>query len=58
MGIHGWKKVIAITVLIAFIGVGLAWAMEQGSPQFQEKAGTPVGAIRTLDGPANSRYPS
>jgi hypothetical protein len=42
MGIHGLKKVIAITVLVAFIGIGVAWAMEQGSPQFQEKAGTPV----------------
>jgi hypothetical protein len=42
MGIHGWKKVIATTVLIAFIGMGLAWAMEQGSPQFQEKESMPV----------------
>lgn len=42
MGIHGWKKIIAIFLVVAFIGVGVAWAMEQGSPQFQEKAGTPV----------------
>ncbi len=42
MGINGLKKIIAIVVLIAFIGVGLAWALEQSSPQFQEKAGTPI----------------
>ena len=42
MGIQDWKKIIAIFVVVAFIGVGVAWAMEQGTPQFQEKAGTPV----------------
>ena len=41
MGIHGWKKRIAITVLVAFIGTGISWAMEQGSPQFQEQEGKP-----------------
>jgi len=36
------EEEITIVVVIAFIGVGVAWAMEQGSPQFQEKAGTPI----------------
>lgn len=42
MGVQDWKRIIAIFVVVAFIGIGVAWAMEQGSPQFQEKAGTPV----------------
>lgn len=42
MEFHGWKRSIAVAVLIAFIGVGMVWAIEQTGPQFQEKAGTPV----------------
>jgi hypothetical protein len=42
MGVQDWKKIIAIFVLVSFIGMGVAWAMEQGSPQFREKAGTPL----------------
>jgi drug/metabolite transporter (DMT)-like permease len=42
MEFFNWKKIIAIFVVIAFIGIGLAWATEQGSSQFQEKAGTPI----------------
>jgi hypothetical protein len=42
MAIRSLKKITAIFVVIAFIGIGVAWAMEQSSPQFQEKAGTPV----------------
>jgi hypothetical protein len=42
MGIQGWKKIIAIFLVITFIGIGLTWAMEQGSLQFQEKEGTPI----------------
>lgn len=42
MGLFGFRKFVAIGVLIAFLGTGMAWALEQGSPQFQEKAGTPV----------------
>ena len=41
MGVHGWKRIIAITVLIAFIGTGLAWATDQSSPQFQEQEAKP-----------------
>ncbi|MCJ7483485.1 MAG: hypothetical protein MUO31_11020 [Thermodesulfovibrionales bacterium] len=41
MGIHSWRKVIAIFVVIAFIWIGVAWASD-ATPQFQEKAGTPV----------------
>ena len=41
MGVHGWKRIIAITVLIAFIGTGMAWATDQSSPQFQEQEAKP-----------------
>ena len=41
MIIHGFKKIIAITVWIAFIGTGMARASES-TPSFQEKAGTLV----------------
>ena len=42
MSAPGWRKAIAITVLVTFIGTGIAWAMEQSSPQFQEKEGTTI----------------
>jgi len=42
MGISGWKKMMAIWLLLALAWTGMAWAVEQGSPQFQEKAGTPA----------------
>ena len=41
MGIHGWKKKIAIVVMIAFVWAGLIWAADQGTPQFQEQEGKP-----------------
>jgi hypothetical protein len=34
MVVQDWKKIIVIFVVVAFIGIGVAWAMEQGSPQF------------------------
>jgi formylglycine-generating enzyme required for sulfatase activity len=42
MSVQDWKKIIATFVVIAFIGVGMTWALEQSSPQFQEKPGTSV----------------
>ena len=42
MGIRDWQKVIAIAVLLAFVGMGVAWATEQAAPQFQEKEGAPI----------------
>jgi len=41
MEFHNWKKIIAIGVLVAFIGTGMAWATDQSSPQFQEQEGKP-----------------
>jgi hypothetical protein len=41
MGIPGWRKTIAFVIVVSFIGLGLARASES-TPQFQEKAGTPV----------------
>ena len=35
-------KAIAIGVLLAFVGMGIAWAAEQTAPQFQEKEGAPI----------------
>jgi len=42
MGIRDWQKVIAVGVLLAFVGMGAAWAIEQATPQFQEQEGAPV----------------
>ena len=42
MGIRDWQKVIAVGVLLAFIGMGAAWAIEQAAPQFQEKESAPI----------------
>jgi formylglycine-generating enzyme required for sulfatase activity len=42
MGIHKWQKLIAVTLLLAFVGMGVAWTAEQAVPQFQEKEGAPV----------------
>ncbi len=42
MEVHLWKKFIVIGILVAFVGTGVAWAMEQSSPSVQEKAGTPA----------------
>jgi formylglycine-generating enzyme required for sulfatase activity len=42
MGIHKWQKLIAIVVLLAFVGMGIAWAAEQSTPRFQEKEGAPL----------------
>ncbi|MCJ7483696.1 MAG: hypothetical protein MUO31_12120 [Thermodesulfovibrionales bacterium] len=42
MGIYNLKKIIAIFVVVAFIWIGIAWASDSSTPQFQEKAGTPV----------------
>ncbi len=36
------QSVPGFSVVVAFIGVGIAWAMESSTPQFQEKAGTPI----------------
>jgi formylglycine-generating enzyme required for sulfatase activity len=42
MGRHRWQKLIAIGVLLAFVGMGVAWTAEQSAPQFQEKEGAPI----------------
>ncbi|MCX6556694.1 MAG: SUMF1/EgtB/PvdO family nonheme iron enzyme [Candidatus Aminicenantes bacterium] len=42
MKIHNWQKRVAIVVLLAFIGMGVAWTAEQTVPQFQEKEGAPI----------------
>jgi formylglycine-generating enzyme required for sulfatase activity len=42
MGIHKWRKSIAMVVLLAFVAMGIAWATEQAVPQFQEKEGLPM----------------
>jgi len=42
MEIRSWKKTIAVCVLVAFAGTGVAWALEQSAPSFQEKDGPPV----------------
>jgi dienelactone hydrolase len=39
---HAMKKTIAIGVLIAFLGLALAWAAEQAGPSFHEQPGTPM----------------
>lgn len=36
------KKIVVLIILIAFIGIGINWAVEQEAPQFQEKPGTPI----------------
>jgi len=33
---------MAIIVLLAFVGMGLAWTAEQSTPRFQEKEGAPI----------------
>jgi formylglycine-generating enzyme required for sulfatase activity len=42
MGRHHWQKLIAIVVLLAFVGMGIAWTAEPAVPQFQEKEGSPI----------------
>jgi formylglycine-generating enzyme required for sulfatase activity len=42
MKILQWQKPITIMVLLAFVGMGLAWTAEQAVPQFQEKEGAPL----------------
>jgi formylglycine-generating enzyme required for sulfatase activity len=37
-----WQSLIAIVVLLAFVGMDLAWTAEQNAPRFQEKEGTPI----------------
>jgi hypothetical protein len=41
MAAHWIRKATVLTVLVAFVWAGLAWAGDS-TPQFQEKAGTPV----------------
>jgi formylglycine-generating enzyme required for sulfatase activity len=42
LGIHNWQKMITVVVLLAFVGMGVAWTAEQAVPQFQEKEGPPM----------------
>jgi formylglycine-generating enzyme required for sulfatase activity len=37
-----WQRLIVIVVLLAFVGMGVAWTAEQTAPQFQEKEGPPL----------------
>ncbi|MCX6556693.1 MAG: hypothetical protein NTW95_04575 [Candidatus Aminicenantes bacterium] len=36
-----WQKLIAVLVVVTFIGMGVAWTAEQAVPQFKEKEGAP-----------------
>ena len=42
MDMHNWKKIVATGIVLAFIGVGVAWTTEQTVPQYREKKGTPI----------------
>ena len=41
MDMHNWKKIVATGIVLAFIGVGVAWTTEQAVPQYREKEGKP-----------------
>src|SRR5512137_2446184 len=42
MKIQNWQKRVAIVVMLALVGMGVAWTAEQTAPQFQEKEGAPL----------------
>ena len=39
---RNWQKTIALTVILVFIGLGVAWTEEQTTPSFQEKEKAPI----------------